>query len=46
MAYAQVAVYGFRDKVGLLSFPQRDDEFQMAKSFSSKTAAIVDCEVR
>uniref|UniRef100_A0A5B6ZP19 AAA+ ATPase domain-containing protein n=1 Tax=Davidia involucrata TaxID=16924 RepID=A0A5B6ZP19_DAVIN len=46
MTYAQVAVYGFSDKVGLLSFPQRDDGFEMTKPYSSKTAAIIDNEVR
>ncbi|KAK4730616.1 hypothetical protein R3W88_023604 [Solanum pinnatisectum] len=46
MTYAQVAVYGFSDKVGLLSFPQRDDGFEMSKPYSSKTAAIIDTEVR
>ncbi|GAA0171272.1 metalloprotease [Lithospermum erythrorhizon] len=46
MTYAQVAVYGFSDKVGLLSFPKRDDSFQMNKPYSSKTAAIIDNEVR
>ncbi|XP_073104610.1 ATP-dependent zinc metalloprotease FTSH 8, mitochondrial-like [Elaeis guineensis] len=46
MTYAQVAVYGFSDKVGLLSFPQRDDTFEMTKPYSSKTAAIIDSEVR
>ncbi|KAI3474104.1 hypothetical protein Pfo_028892 [Paulownia fortunei] len=46
MTYAQVAVYGFSDKVGLLSFPQRDDGFEMSKPYSSKTAAIIDNEVR
>ncbi|XP_010256889.1 PREDICTED: ATP-dependent zinc metalloprotease FTSH 10, mitochondrial-like [Nelumbo nucifera] len=46
MTYAQVAVYGFSDKVGLLSFPQRDDTFEMTKPFSSKTGAIIDNEVR
>lgn len=46
MTYAQVAVYGFSDKVGLLSFPQRDDTFEMIKPYSSKTAAIIDSEVR
>lgn len=46
MTYAQVAVYGFSDKVGLLSFPQRDDTFEMSKPYSSKTAAIIDNEVR
>ncbi|QCD86116.1 ATP-dependent zinc metalloprotease FTSH 10, mitochondrial-like isoform X1 [Vigna unguiculata] len=46
MTYAQVAVYGFSDKVGLLSFPSRDDSFGMSKPYSSKTAAIIDSEVR
>ncbi|GAY47922.1 hypothetical protein CUMW_108070 [Citrus unshiu] len=46
MTYAQVAVYGFSDKVGLLSFPQRDDTFEMTKPYSSKTGAIIDNEVR
>lgn len=45
MTYAQVAVYGFSDKVGLLSFPQREDSFD-AKPYGSKTAAIIDTEVR
>ncbi|URE23581.1 Cell division protease ftsH [Musa troglodytarum] len=46
MTYAQVAVYGFSDKVGLLSFPQREDGFEMTKPYSSKTGAIIDNEVR
>ncbi|CAN1231274.1 ATP-dependent zinc metalloprotease FTSH 10, mitochondrial [Linum grandiflorum] len=47
MTYAQVAVYGFSDKVGLLSFPQREDSsFEMSKPYSSKTAALIDGEVR
>ncbi|KAK9176085.1 hypothetical protein WN944_028098 [Citrus x changshan-huyou] len=46
MTYAQVAVYGFSDKVGLLSFPQREDTFEMSKPYSSKTGAIIDAEVR
>lgn len=46
MTYAQVAVYGFSDKVGLLSFPQRDDSMELTKPYSSKTAAIIDNEVR
>lgn len=45
MTYAQVAVYGFSDKVGLLSFPQREDSFE-SKPYGSKTAAIIDTEVR
>lgn len=46
MTYAQVAVYGFSDKVGLLSFPQREDGMEMMKPYSSKTGAIIDTEVR
>ncbi|KAF5930849.1 hypothetical protein HYC85_031722 [Camellia sinensis] len=46
MTYAQVAVYGFSEKVGLLSFPQRDDGFEMSKPYSSKMGAIIDGEVR
>ncbi|KAJ8750489.1 hypothetical protein K2173_015634 [Erythroxylum novogranatense] len=46
MTYAQVAVYGFSDKVGLLSFPLKEDGFEMTKPYSSKTAAIIDGEVR
>ncbi|XVF68808.1 hypothetical protein PTKIN_Ptkin11bG0030700 [Pterospermum kingtungense] len=46
MTYAQVAVYGFSDKVGLLSFPPRDDGFEMSKPYSNKTGAIIDGEVR
>ncbi|XWS67088.1 hypothetical protein CRYUN_Cryun05aG0256600 [Craigia yunnanensis] len=46
MTYAQVAVYGFSDKVGLLSFPQNDGAFEMIKPYSSKTGAIIDSEVR
>ncbi|XP_039009786.1 ATP-dependent zinc metalloprotease FTSH 10, mitochondrial-like isoform X3 [Hibiscus syriacus] len=46
MTYAQVAVYGFSDKVGLLSYPQREDGFEMLKPYSNKTGAIIDGEVR
>lgn len=46
LTYAQVAIYGFSEKVGLLSFPQRDDGFEMSKPYSSKTGAIIDTEVR
>uniref|UniRef100_A0A7N0U3K6 AAA+ ATPase domain-containing protein n=1 Tax=Kalanchoe fedtschenkoi TaxID=63787 RepID=A0A7N0U3K6_KALFE len=46
MTYAQVAVYGFSEKVGLLSFPQREDSFEMMKPYSNKTGAIIDNEVR
>lgn len=45
MAYSQVAVYGFSNKVGLLSFPQRED-YEPTKPYSNKTAALIDSEVR
>ncbi|CAH9129176.1 unnamed protein product [Cuscuta epithymum] len=43
MTYAQVSVYGFSDKVGLLSFPQGEG---MGKPYSNKMASIIDSEVR
>ncbi|KAM7258582.1 hypothetical protein ACFE04_014323 [Oxalis oulophora] len=46
MTYAQVAVYGFSDKVGLLSFPPREDSFEMTKPYSNKMGAIIDNEVQ
>jgi len=46
MTYAQVAVYGFSEKVGLLSFPQKEDSLEMSKPYSNKTGAIIDNEVR
>ncbi|MCO5587651.1 hypothetical protein L7F22_041602 [Adiantum nelumboides] len=46
MTYQQVAVFGFSDKVGLLSFPQRDDLYEMTKPYSNATAEIIDKEVR
>ncbi|GAU49177.1 hypothetical protein TSUD_133720 [Trifolium subterraneum] len=45
MTYDQVAVYGFSEKVGLLSFPQREDSFETSKPYSSTTGAIIDNEV-
>ncbi|KAK8600220.1 hypothetical protein V6N13_059965 [Hibiscus sabdariffa] len=45
MTYAQVAVYGFIDKVGLLSFPRTEDELEMTKPYRSKTGAMIDGEV-
>lgn len=46
MTYAQVAVYGFSEKVGLLSFPQSGSGFGMGKPYGSQTASIIDTEVR
>ncbi|KAK9805904.1 hypothetical protein WJX73_003524 [Symbiochloris irregularis] len=44
MAYAQVGVYGMNEKVGLVSFPQ--DENQFSKPYSNETAQLIDSEVR
>ncbi|PWA41606.1 AFG3-like protein 2 [Artemisia annua] len=46
MTYAQVALYGFSEKVGLLSFPQDDKAYGVRKPYSSKTGDIIDKEVR
>ncbi|KAL9255973.1 ATP-dependent zinc metalloprotease FTSH 10, mitochondrial-like protein [Drosera capensis] len=47
MTYAQVVVYGFGDKIGLLFFPQRGDNgFETTKPYSSQTEAMIDSEVR
>lgn len=46
MTYQQVAVFGFSDKVGLLSFPQKEDGFEMTKPYSNGTAEMIDKEVR
>ncbi|XP_010542637.1 PREDICTED: ATP-dependent zinc metalloprotease FTSH 10, mitochondrial-like [Tarenaya hassleriana] len=46
MTYAQVAVYGFSEKIGLLSFPPREEGFDFSKPYSNKTGAMIDEEVR
>ncbi|KAL4193014.1 hypothetical protein AMTRI_Chr06g197260 [Amborella trichopoda] len=46
MTYAQVAVYGFSEKVGLLSFPQKDEGYERTKPYSNRTEEIIDKEVR
>jgi len=44
MAYSQVVVYGMNSKVGLVSFPPRDNQFD--KPYSNETAQLIDTEVR
>ncbi|XP_057862547.1 ATP-dependent zinc metalloprotease FTSH 3, mitochondrial isoform X1 [Cryptomeria japonica] len=46
MTYAQVTLYGFSDKIGLLSFPQNENSFEMTKPYSNETAEVIDSEVR
>ena len=46
MTYAQVAVYGFSEKVGLLSFPPKDEGIEMMKPYSNETSELIDQEVR
>lgn len=46
MTYAQIGVYGFSKKVGLISFPQREDGMEMSKPYSDETAQMIDQEVR
>lgn len=43
MAYAQISVYGMNDRVGLVSFPPRQEAFD--KPYSQETAHMIDQEV-
>lgn len=44
MAYAQVAVYGMNERIGLLSYRMDKDAF--GKPYSEETAHMIDTEVR
>jgi len=44
MAYGQVAVYGFNERVGRVSFPPKEQEF--SKPYSQETGRMIDEEVR
>ena len=44
MAYGQVGLYGMNEKVGLVSFPQREND--LTKPYSNETAHLIDLEVR
>ena len=44
MAYAMTALYGMNARVGRVSFPRKDNEFE--KPYSEATAQVIDEEVR
>ncbi|WIA42805.1 hypothetical protein OEZ86_008742 [Tetradesmus obliquus] len=44
MAYAQISVYGMNERIGLVSFPPRQEAFD--KPYSQETAHMIDQEVR
>jgi len=46
MAYSQVTVYGFNEKLGVLSYQDRTGNDQFKKPFSEATAQMIDEEVR
>jgi len=46
LAYSQITTYGMNARVGLLSFPQNDDEFGGTQPYSQATARMIDEEVR
>ncbi|MEM1000752.1 MAG: ATP-dependent zinc metalloprotease FtsH [Bacteroidota bacterium] len=45
-AYEMITVYGMNDKIGNVSFVDRDGEFSFSKPYSEKTAHEIDMEVR
>lgn len=46
LAYSQITTYGMNPRVGLLSFPQNDDEYGGSQPYSQATARMIDSEVR
>lgn len=46
LAYSQITTYGMNARVGLLSFPQNDEEYQGTQPYSQATARMIDDEVR
>ena len=46
MAYSQVTVYGFNEKVGVLSYQDRNGNDQFKKPYSEATAQMIDEEAR
>jgi len=46
MAYSQVTIYGFNEKVGTLSYQDRTGQDQFKKPYSEATAQMIDEEAR
>ncbi|KAJ3669407.1 hypothetical protein LUZ60_011357 [Juncus effusus] len=44
--YAQVTIYGFSSKIGLVSFPKNENGYDFIKPYSSTTNNIIDEEMR
>ncbi|TXC81745.1 ATP-dependent zinc metalloprotease FtsH [Luteibaculum oceani] len=44
-AYAMVKIYGLNDKIGNISFYDRQQEYQFQKPYSEETARVMDHEV-
>jgi AFG3 family protein len=45
LAYAQITTYGMNERIGLLSFPNNEDEYG-TQPYSQATARMIDEEVR
>ena len=46
MAYGMVTLYGMNDRIGLVSFNDKNGEYQFTKPYSDETAKMIDEEVR
>ncbi|MCL4105575.1 UNVERIFIED_CONTAM: hypothetical protein GTU68_057450 [Idotea baltica] len=46
MAYSMITVYGMNDKIGNISFTEKEGEFNMKKPYSEKLAFEIDSEAR
>lgn len=46
LAYGMVTLYGMNDRVGLVSFNDRNGDYQFQKPYSESTALMIDEEVR
>jgi len=46
MAYSMITVYGMNDKIGNVSFTEKEGEFNLKKPYSEKMASEIDNEAR